>query len=89
VTIVDFDNDILTKADVIKAIYVKLKASGFNPALLSVNMCLTCEGELSQAVSGYTNYVITHGNMLVNAVIAKKECIICHSSNAQKEQLNS
>jgi hypothetical protein len=69
--------DILTKADVIKATYAKLKSQGFNTALLSVNMCLTCEGELSREVSGYTNYVIKHGNMLINAVLAKEECIIC------------
>lgn len=73
-------SDILTKADVIKATYAKLKATGFNTSLLAVNMCLSCEGELSKAVSGYTNYVIKHNNMLINPTMDKKECIICHST---------
>lgn len=73
-------NDILERANVIKETCDQLKAAGFNTDLLSVNMCLSCEGELSIAVSGYTNYVIKHNNMLINPTMDKKECIICHNN---------
>ena len=68
----------IRKAKVIVKMYNRLQGFGFNTALLSVNMCLTCEEELSKEIYGYTNYVIKHGNMLINPTMDKKECIICH-----------
>lgn len=63
--------------DVVKGMYEKLEKCGINPNLLSVNVCINCEEELSRELHGYTTLIVKHGGMLLTPVLDKKECLIC------------
>lgn len=62
---------------VIRGVYEKFEQVKLNPKHFSINLCLACEGLLSQEIYGYTNFVVSFEGMLITAVIKREECILC------------
>lgn len=67
----------MSKFDVVKGVYERLMGYEINPNLLSVNVCISCEEELSKELHGYVTFIAKHGGMFLTPVLDKKECLIC------------